>query len=275
MRSKYNALKHGIFSKVVLLNDESRSEFDSLLNGLVEDFKPGGTLEDILVEKLAMLLWRHRRLVTAEAAEIRMGNEFLEWDEDCRQAESANLISGIEVKYDGGLIQQIANPIVLERCLELLRELQDGIREDGFSSDTDLGLLEMLYGKDAGANWRETLCGTYKIWSGTADCSEEVRQQNGYASPKDCEIKFLTEVEAEIKRLMKHQRARTAVNSSKTNLDKVRRSVPDAPAMDRLLRYEASIERMFDRTLSQLERLQRMRLGQPVPPAIKLDVSSS
>jgi hypothetical protein len=37
---------------------------------------------------------------------------------------------------------------------------------------------------------------------------------------------------------------------------------------------QASIERAFDRTLAQLERLQRMRLGQQVLPAIKLDVSS-
>jgi hypothetical protein len=41
-------------------------------------------------------------------------------------------------------------------------------------------------------------------------------------------------------------------------------NVPEAPQLDRLLRYEASLERAIDRTLTQLERLQRMRLGQPV-----------
>ncbi len=51
------------------------------------------------------------------------------------------------------------------------------------------------------------------------------------------------------------------------------RNVPDGPGLDRLLRYEASLERSFDRTLSQLERLQRMRLGQPVLP--KLEVRHS
>jgi hypothetical protein len=38
--------------------------------------------------------------------------------------------------------------------------------------------------------------------------------------------------------------------------------------------YEASLERAFDWTLNQLERIQRMRKGQVVPPPIKLDVSS-
>jgi hypothetical protein len=41
-----------------------------------------------------------------------------------------------------------------------------------------------------------------------------------------------------------------------------------------LLPYEGGIERQFDRTLTQLERVQRMRLGQPVPPPAKLEVST-
>ncbi len=46
--------------------------------------------------------------------------------------------------------------------------------------------------------------------------------------------------------------------------------VPDARVLDRLLRYEASLDRSFERTLSQLERLQRMRLGQPILPKLDL-----
>ena len=41
-----------------------------------------------------------------------------------------------------------------------------------------------------------------------------------------------------------------------------------------LLRYEGSLERQFDRTLTQLERVQRMRLGQPVPPPVKVELST-
>jgi len=40
-----------------------------------------------------------------------------------------------------------------------------------------------------------------------------------------------------------------------------------------LLRYETSLERQFDRILTQLERLQRRRLGQPVPPPVKVELS--
>jgi|SRR6185437_563736 len=54
-RSKYNAIKHGIFSNLPFLHGESKAQFDSLLNGLREYLKPEGTLEEVLVEKLATL----------------------------------------------------------------------------------------------------------------------------------------------------------------------------------------------------------------------------
>jgi len=46
------------------------------------------------------------------------------------------------------------------------------------------------------------------------------------------------------------------------------------PSPELLLRYETGLERQFDRILSQLERLQRMRLGQPVPPPVKVELST-
>ena len=49
-------------------------------------------------------------------------------------------------------------------------------------------------------------------------------------------------------------------------------TVPDSSEMDRLLRYEASLERAFDRALSQLERVQKIRRGQPVVPTMDVRV---
>jgi hypothetical protein len=126
-----NALKHGIFSSAMLLKSESRAEYDSLLSGLDECLKPEGTLERFLVEKLAVLIWRYRRLIITETAEITSGGNPLDFD-----------------------------------------------------------------------------------------------------------------------------------------------SNSDSTVLNRFPRYETSIDRAFDRTLTQLERLQRMRLGQPVGPLIKVDISS-
>jgi hypothetical protein len=41
-----------------------------------------------------------------------------------------------------------------------------------------------------------------------------------------------------------------------------------------LIRYETMLERNIDRTLAQLKRAQRIRLGHPVPPRIDINVSS-
>jgi hypothetical protein len=69
MIASKNALKHGIFSNAMLLKSESRVEYDSLLSGLGESLEPEGTLERSLVEKLAVLIWRYRRLIITETAE--------------------------------------------------------------------------------------------------------------------------------------------------------------------------------------------------------------
>jgi hypothetical protein len=65
-KSSRNSSKLGIFSKVVVLEGEPGAEFDSLLNGFRNYFEPEGTLEEYLVEKLAVIVWRHRRLVIAD-----------------------------------------------------------------------------------------------------------------------------------------------------------------------------------------------------------------
>jgi hypothetical protein len=69
-----NAIRHGIFSNAALLKSESRSEYESLLEGLREYFKPVGMFEEILVEKLAILIWRYRRLIITEKTEIESGS---------------------------------------------------------------------------------------------------------------------------------------------------------------------------------------------------------
>lgn len=65
-RTKYNAVKQGIFSKAAVLKSESRAEFDALLNGLRDYFQPEGTFEEIQVEKLATFFWRECRLIVAD-----------------------------------------------------------------------------------------------------------------------------------------------------------------------------------------------------------------
>jgi hypothetical protein len=49
--------------------------------------------------------------------------------------------------------------------------------------------------------------------------------------------------------------------------------LPSPPVLDKILRYEATVERQLYRAMNQLERLQRRRNGEEVPPPITMDVS--
>ena len=113
------------------------------------------------------------------------------------------------------------------------------------------------------------------VWSLTTACSEEERQQNGYATPEVCKKNFLGELDAEIKQLERYKKARASMESERTKLEALRQRVPLTRQFDHLLRYEASLERGFDRTLGQLERLQRTRRGQPVAPRLEVHHSLS
>ena len=50
-------------------------------------------------------------------------------------------------------------------------------------------------------------------------------------------------------------------------------SIPSKDELDRLLRYEGAIERQLYKAMNQLERLQRMRSGDSVPPPVEVDVN--
>ena len=49
--------------------------------------------------------------------------------------------------------------------------------------------------------------------------------------------------------------------------------LPSPEVLDKILRYETKLERQMYRAMSQLERLQRMRQGEAVPPPMTLEVS--
>ena len=54
----------------------------------------------------------------------------------------------------------------------------------------------------------------------------------------------------------------------------LRLSVPSKEAVDKILRYETAIERQLYRAINQLERLQRRRRGDIVPPPINVELST-
>lgn len=271
-RSKHNALKHGIFSKMVVLKGEPQSDFNSLLSGLRDDLRPEGMLEKILVEKLASLIWRQRRLLMAEGAEIRKGTEFFHLEETKRLEEEEVRVVNSEADR-AGLVARISNPIILQRCVELLKTVEFSIQKSGFHSSSDIRMLSRVFGEFASSGGKHHIMHFYFLCFQDADLPEEERKKKGRPFPAECRANFLQALKGKIDALETYGETTSEFETPKKKLDAISRNVPDSPQLDRLLRCEASLERGFDRTLTQLERLQRMRLGQPVLP--KLEVRHS
>jgi hypothetical protein len=79
-RSRLNSRKHGLTAKMLIIAGENADDFDELRAELLEEHNPQSSLECELVERLAGILWRLRRVPLFEAAII-----------DARQAHVADI----------------------------------------------------------------------------------------------------------------------------------------------------------------------------------------
>ncbi len=71
--TRFNAVKHAILSRYTVLPWEDATEYGELLAALVVEHKPRGPTEEHLVEEIAGIMWRKRRLRLAEASAMREG----------------------------------------------------------------------------------------------------------------------------------------------------------------------------------------------------------
>ena len=84
--SKFNALKHGLTARTVVLPGlEEPKEFKRVLKGYRREFKPKGTFEESLVQQLAACFQRTLRAFRAEIGQFKAPadkSSFFDDDED-------------------------------------------------------------------------------------------------------------------------------------------------------------------------------------------------
>jgi hypothetical protein len=266
-RSKYNALKHGLLSKAVLLEGESPVEYLSLLNGLRDDFQPQGKLESVLVENLAALLWRTRRLFHAENAEVSEKMEFTGAEFIAKRHVEAWDFSRSAITSDG-LLRNSNNPLVVREAKEVLDMFRENFIQYGFREDSRL--LKKLYGQDQDKGIPYGLRFLYEVY---ATINGAAGKSGDATSEDKLKAIMLAFIEAEIKRLTKIEKVLEAIDRRRIEYKTSAAVIPGQEALDRLVRYEVHLSREIDRILNRLERLQRMRKGQPLP--LQLDVKIS
>ena len=88
-RTRQNTLKHGLASTtLVVLPEEHQHEYEEVLRGFRESFKPHGATEDALVLRLAQAHWRSLRSRRVETGILNVSaatqrGRAREWVEDC------------------------------------------------------------------------------------------------------------------------------------------------------------------------------------------------
>ena len=123
---RWNALKHGLLTKeVVLPNSESgetKADFQELQGQLRKDLRPEGVLEEMLVEKIAICYWRLRRAIRCEVGEIRSaqtGTSLMKKFEDQWNIDMSEFPNESQALEDSSRISEETDESILPRIQEL------------------------------------------------------------------------------------------------------------------------------------------------------------
>jgi hypothetical protein len=250
--SRGNALKHGLFAMdpfiPTLTEWEDPKKYQELLEGLAQFYQPVGVAEELEVQRIAACWWKHSRAWRYENAEIAFDLVKVE-----RHAELASqeVISSEQPRLD------------------LLRNAAMEIEATGKISDELKGKMF------ADAGFR-------KLWElAEVDVNELVAERVGVspstvkkaleANP-DCSTNVLLATTRRATHLLLREIGWiAAAGGSKIARDQV--AIPRAEVLDRVLRAEAATERHRNQAIDQLERLQRRRRGEAVPPPVNVRVS--
>lgn len=118
-RSSRNALKHGLRASSIVLPSESTDEWDEHREGIHRALSAANALESELVDRIAELTWRQRRVVRAETARHKRCAGLYD-DKELVSSESIQ-------RYETHLARQLAVAIAtLERARTLVVPALEG-----------------------------------------------------------------------------------------------------------------------------------------------------
>jgi hypothetical protein len=259
-----------MYSKEMLLDGE-RVQFEVFLKGFVEQFRPVGVFEQSLVEILAILMLKRRRSLIAESAQIQLSTQFSWWDQQLKDEQELREVLGAQ-KMDSqdkitvlGLLHKAANPLIRQACMKLLIEIQERAQKNGFDPDRDATALTTLYGEPR-EFWRKYL-------KESQLAADQTERGVPLLFPRGAED-LLKGLEDEIGRLAFGSVQQHKIEGARADLRRLSLGVPESPDLERFMRNWTHLSREIDRTLDQLERAQRMRRGQPAPPALNVNITS-
>jgi hypothetical protein len=248
--TRFNALRHGVLSRYTVLPWEDEDEYRALIAALVAEHAPQGPTEEHLVEELAGILWRKRRLRLAEAAAhrrglggtlasyretVKMALVHLDATDQSERVVDAIRVTGTDTEEDMREMQEVE--AVMRRALELL----GSPRSDAY--ETAMAALR----EETREWWADILA------RGPDELDED--EEPATADPKGLlrflEATALPWVETRKRELANRPLIREQAFGEALDPDK----------LERLGRYEVHLDRKLERMLAMLLRLKDLRQG--------------
>lgn len=271
---KYNALKHGLLAKEVVIDTgegaEEPEEFSTLLDDLKTQFNPVGTLEEMLVEKIAVAYWRLRRVYKYEAGLIRRRLDNATDDFYNEKDWKENKIHKTEEEIE----QEVEQNRERVRCWKKDKRDLSRMHKEGKA-------LEEIYDWEENWEWlQDKVSGFLEDEDIDEDTLSPKELREFLNKKKEWSDKDIWEALIEIcdERIAHHESEMAVLEKgrerNRLKLQVLRRlgNVPSKEELERLLRYEGAIERQFYKALNQLERVQRLRSGEKIPAPVEVDL---
>jgi hypothetical protein len=263
--SRMNAVKHGILAKEVVVRGrvikENGREFAEMHRRFVEELDPVGPVEEMLVEQIVTARWRLRRALRAESGEIALSVDGGQWRRGKQDPVMQWMLWGhaFDPAYSMGE-SSIGNSMLSLR----LGEVRKAVEKEGELTDAAVQILD-VGGKPNSLMLRLAEFRSKFIQNpeGLAESERKelhLKEVLGFLDRESRLLSWRTEECEERER--KKEEAQQAADV-----------LPSMEVLEKIMRYETKLERQLFRSMAQLERLQRMRRGEAVPPPLAMEVS--
>jgi hypothetical protein len=264
-RASMNALKHGLrASSLAVPILENAEDWEAHRKLVLQDLAPVGYLERILAERTAAILWRLGRVVRYESEVVSIAiNEVGEETIGPGNADPEHAKERAETLARVHRLKPTAHVEGLDvgTVLDLVAEALDVDLEDEKVSD------QVKVPEDFPAGYWQDWDGWTRETLEAAVLSLQELAADEYA-PADPWEETLKTAKNAVKIAHASQEAHAA------HLDKRRREalLPSDETLDKVSRYETTLERFLFRTLHELQRLRAARSGAPLLPPTAVDV---
>jgi hypothetical protein len=248
-----NSIKHGILSRWVVLENEDQTEYDNIKRGFVEDLKPVGAIEEMLVERMASCYWRLQRVMIAEKGSIKKRYDngwFRRIQKRVRQAEKY-VNSPLLYSYKA---EKLSNSISAEKIIVRLKELRKTVDEMGYLPNTDRDEYVAIMNMWQDENQLKGLYFFCELAEGKIPEEENGREKGKKA--------LLFILDKEIESAEKLLSAITDIEKEDDQAEAMTNLVPDSNSIDTLGRYETALERGMYQALMMLGKLREGKLAE-------------